>query len=439
MPEYQFKETKLTCPKCEKGKVRLVISKKEGKEYKFFRCSEYDCDWNGGFYNQDNNKIDIIDNCPSCDGILYVRNGKNGPFLGCSHFPDCKQTRELTEEEARLLERLKEKNLDEFIGDDKDSSQEKDAAQGDSSKGKYAAQGDISQKKDHATGDSSSQENADSNKEEPVYERIKTDLKCPECEKGDVILIIKTTGDKETKFFRCSEDDCNWNGGFYNRDEIKTDVLEHCPSCNGILYEKIGRKGPFMACSNFPKCKYTRNIEKRIDDAESEIREDIEAPENEPLEEDISAPEDIETQEDTSITNEDMETPQENHSRQDVETQENIQESIEETEEEESMEEEKPKAEYERFETKLLCPECMEGQVILIRNMDTGKGFFRCTNNDCDWDGGPYSQPLKQLKHVTYCQEPGCKGINYHTEGKYGPYKACTWFSKTGCRPKKKR
>ena len=49
-------------------------------------------------YNQDNNKIDIIDNCPSCDGILYVRNGKKGPFLGCSHFPKCKQTRDLTDE-----------------------------------------------------------------------------------------------------------------------------------------------------------------------------------------------------------------------------------------------------------------------------------------------------------------------------------------------------
>ena len=118
MPEYRFKETKLNCPKCKKGKARLVISRKEGKEYKFFRCSEYDCDWNGGFYNQDNNKIDIIDNCPSCDGILYVRNGKNGPFLGCSHFPDCKQTRELTEEEGRLLD---EKSLDGFIGDKLDS------------------------------------------------------------------------------------------------------------------------------------------------------------------------------------------------------------------------------------------------------------------------------------------------------------------------------
>ena len=142
-----------------------------------------------------------------------------------------------------------------------------------------------------------------------------------------------------------------------------------------------------------------------------------------------------------SIAEELMETPQEYSETitENVETPETIQESSEEAEEGESHKEEKPKAEYERFETKLLCPECMEGQVILIRNMDTGKGFFRCTNNDCDWDGGPYSQPLKQLKHITYCKEPGCKGINYHTEGKFGPYKACTWFSKTGCRPKKKR
>ena len=446
MPEYKFEETKLKCPKCKKGSVRLVISRKDGKEYKFFRCSEYDCNWNGGFYNQDINKIDIIDNCPSCDGILYVRNGKKGPFLGCSHFPKCKQTRELSDEESRLLESRTEKNLDNFVEESEDSSHENKADL------KVAS---------NDSGDSK-KKNSDDSKEEPIYERIKTDLKCPECEKGDVVLVIKTTKDKETKFFRCSEDDCHWNGGFYNRDEIKTDVLEHCPSCKGIIYEKIGRKGPFMACSNFPKCKYTRNIEKTIDEG-LEIREDVENPE--PLNispiEDIETPQDyssttetletpqedssnttdIETQEDNAISEELMGTPQEDSENitENVETPENIQESSEETEEGESPEEEKPKSAYERFESKLLCPECMEGQVILIRNMDTGKGFFRCTNNDCDWDGGPYSQPLVQLKHITYCKEPGCKGINYHTEGKFGPYKACTWFSKTGCRPKKKR
>ena len=328
-----------------------------------------------------------------------------------------------------MLESRTEKNLDNFIEENKDSSQEKDDDLKDASHETF----DDSKKENSS--DSKKENSSDSNNEEPVYERIRTDLKCPECEKGDVVLVIKTTKDKETKFFRCTEDDCHWNGGFYNRDEIKTDVLEHCPRCKGILYEKIGRKGPFMACSNFPKCKYTRNIEKI--DKDLEIKEDYEN--SEQL--DIPPIDDIKTPQDDAITEELIETPQEDSEiiTEKVETPEIIQESSEETEEGKSSEKEKSKAEYERFESKLLCPECMEGQVILIRNMDTGKGFFRCTNNDCDWDGGPYSQPLKQLKHITYCKEPGCKGINYHTEGKFGPYKACTWFSKTGCRPKKKR
>ena len=34
--------------------------------------------------------------CPSCKrGILILRNGKYGPFLGCSRFPSCRYTRNI--------------------------------------------------------------------------------------------------------------------------------------------------------------------------------------------------------------------------------------------------------------------------------------------------------------------------------------------------------
>jgi DNA topoisomerase-1 len=36
---------------------------------------------------------------------------------------------------------------------------------------------------------------------------------------------------------------------------------EKCPECGGELLEKRGRFGKFMACSTYPKCKYTRNID----------------------------------------------------------------------------------------------------------------------------------------------------------------------------------
>ncbi|WP_232281471.1 topoisomerase DNA-binding C4 zinc finger domain-containing protein, partial [Yersinia enterocolitica] len=27
--------------------------------------------------------------CPECGSVLVIRSGGHGPFLGCSHYPDC--------------------------------------------------------------------------------------------------------------------------------------------------------------------------------------------------------------------------------------------------------------------------------------------------------------------------------------------------------------
>ena len=42
-------------------------------------------------------------------------------------------------------------------------------------------------------------------------------------------------------------------------EDVKTGEL--CPDCGGELVIKDGRNGKFIACSNYPDCKYTRNIE----------------------------------------------------------------------------------------------------------------------------------------------------------------------------------
>ncbi len=33
-----------------------------------------------------------------------------------------------------------------------------------------------------------------------------------------------------------------------------------CPKCDGTLSQKSGKFGNFMGCSNYPKCRYTKNI-----------------------------------------------------------------------------------------------------------------------------------------------------------------------------------
>lgn len=36
-----------------------------------------------------------------------------------------------------------------------------------------------------------------------------------------------------------------------------------CPRCGGRLVVRNGRNGEFYGCSNYPNCKFTKNIDKR--------------------------------------------------------------------------------------------------------------------------------------------------------------------------------
>jgi DNA topoisomerase-1 len=40
---------------------------------------------------------------------------------------------------------------------------------------------------------------------------------------------------------------------------------EPCPDCGGKLVIKTGRYGKFIACTNFPTCKYTKQFLEKID------------------------------------------------------------------------------------------------------------------------------------------------------------------------------
>ena len=42
--------------------------------------------------------------------------------------------------------------------------------------------------------------------------------------------------------------------------KVAVSIGEACPECGGDLLKRSGRFGEFIACSNFPKCKYSRNL-----------------------------------------------------------------------------------------------------------------------------------------------------------------------------------
>ncbi|HEX4589664.1 MAG TPA: topoisomerase DNA-binding C4 zinc finger domain-containing protein, partial [Gemmataceae bacterium] len=49
-------------------------------------------------------QIEVTETCPECGSAMKLRSGRGGTyFLGCSKYPKCKGTRELSEE---LLEKV---------------------------------------------------------------------------------------------------------------------------------------------------------------------------------------------------------------------------------------------------------------------------------------------------------------------------------------------
>lgn len=92
------------------------------------------------------------------------------------------------------------------------------------------------------------------------------------------IVDNKFTSKMEEKLDDIAENKADWQevlSEFYNpfiekidsgkknikSQKIATPIGEKCPECGGELVKRSGRYGEFIACSNFPKCKYSRNLE----------------------------------------------------------------------------------------------------------------------------------------------------------------------------------
>lgn len=95
-------------------------------------------------------------------------------------------------------------------------------------------------------------------------EPIPTNLTCPECNKGTLLIRFGKSGE----FLGCSNfPECNFTSNF-TRDEKgemtlvaqeKPQLLdEKCPNCGEPLRKLRGKFGEFVACSGYPNCKFIK-------------------------------------------------------------------------------------------------------------------------------------------------------------------------------------
>lgn len=108
-------------------------------------------------------------------------------------------------------------------------------------------------------------------KKEDIVVVEKTDEKCPECKEGHLVIKLGKFG----KFYSCDRfPDCKFAKPMEEAGDVEgtaedNKILDEikdkkCPECGGELVLKEGRYGKFVACGNYPKCKYTQKIENKI-------------------------------------------------------------------------------------------------------------------------------------------------------------------------------
>lgn len=94
----ESKKTELSCPQCSQG---LVI--KWGRNGEFLACSGYpECRYTSNFTQNEQGEIELEkeqktdEACPQCNELLVVKNGRYGKFLACSNYPECRFSKPLT-------------------------------------------------------------------------------------------------------------------------------------------------------------------------------------------------------------------------------------------------------------------------------------------------------------------------------------------------------
>ncbi len=193
------KSTGEKCPQCGEGE--LVV--REGRFGPFVGCSRYpECN-----YIKDkraSQAVPIGEACPRCGKPLVQRQGRRGPFVGCTGYPRCRYIRDVSAEAPE--------------------------------EATVAAVPGVSP---------------------AAAEELGT---CPECGRP-----LARKQSRRGPFVGCSGyPECRYiqprAGG--QAQSAAEPTGETCPECGKPLVRRQGRFGPFVSCSGYPQCRYRPPREK---------------------------------------------------------------------------------------------------------------------------------------------------------------------------------
>jgi DNA topoisomerase-1 len=197
-------ETEHRCPKC--GKTLLLRENKRGH---WLACSGYPaCKESFNLDAAGNPVPSVVETehvCEKCGKPMVMRQGSRGNFLGCTGYPKCRNTLPVDDQGQPVTPVKVEVKCEKCGG-----------PMGIKSGRRGAFLGCLNYPKCRSTA--------------PIPEELKTQL-------GDQLSTPSTSQANDLKAIQ---------------------VEETCENCGGAMTVRKGRRGYFLGCANYPKCKGTR-------------------------------------------------------------------------------------------------------------------------------------------------------------------------------------
>ncbi len=189
--------------------------------------------------------------CDKCGAAMVIKLGKNGQFLACSTYPECKNTTEFKRNEAGGIEIVTPERIEEKC--DKCGAE---MVLKTGRFGKFLACSRYPEckntKKILVTG---------AGKVEVAQDEASSEV----CENCGAPMVVKTG--RFGKFLACSKyPECKTTKKVGAPAAGKAEPApaeqtgESCEKCGSPLVNRKGRFGPFIACSNYPKCRNTKKV-----------------------------------------------------------------------------------------------------------------------------------------------------------------------------------
>jgi DNA topoisomerase-1 len=253
MPSQRGVETGETCPLCGKPLVRNY-SKKTRRE--FVGCSGFreGCKYIKPAEGEPPREapVETEHKCPTCGRPMLQRMGRSGPFLGCSGYPDCKTTMNFGPDGQPVLSAKPTEHTCEKCG--------KPMVIRQGRRGPFLA----------CTGYPKCKNAKDVDAEGNPVQPIDVGIACEKC--GSPMTVKRGP---RGPFLGCSAyPKCRSTKPVPEelKERVKelmparpkketpaVEIHETCPECGSPMKLRQGRKGYFLGCSKYPKCKGHRD------------------------------------------------------------------------------------------------------------------------------------------------------------------------------------